>query len=263
MIIGGRTFVVSGGASGLGRACVEQIYRKGGNVAILDTNEVMGANIAIDIGQERSKFFPTDVTDSESINFALKGVESWVQQTGKAIGGVIAAAGVFNPAKIIDQDLSPLPLEAFDHIMNVNVRGTVDLIRQMVPQMARTTPMGEDGERGIVIMVSSSAAFDGQPGQVAYSASKGAIASLTLPLTRDLARWGIRVTTIAPSLFESGMTAGMNEKVRKSLMKAMEFPMRPGKPHEFATLVVQCIENIMLNGVVIRLDGGMRMPSKM
>jgi len=147
--------------------------------------------------------------------------------------------------------------------MNVNVRGTIDLIRQVLPHMARTEPLDADGERGIVIMVASSAAFDGQPGQVAYSASKGAIASLTLPMTRDLARHGIRVVTIAPSLFDSRMTAMMSDKVRASLTRVMEFPLRPGKPHEFAQLVTQSIENIMLNGVVLRLDGGMRMPSKM
>ncbi|TVY23441.1 3-hydroxyacyl-CoA dehydrogenase type-2 [Lachnellula hyalina] len=112
-------------------------------------------------------------------------------------------------------------------------------------------------------MVSSAAAFDGQPGQVAYAASKGAVASLTLPMTRDLARYGIRVVTIAPSLFDSRMTSVMSEKVRGSLERVMEFPLRPGKPHEFAQLVTQSIENVMLNGVVLRLDGGMRMPSKM
>jgi 3-hydroxyacyl-CoA dehydrogenase/3-hydroxy-2-methylbutyryl-CoA dehydrogenase len=147
--------------------------------------------------------------------------------------------------------------------MNVNVRGTIDLVRQCLPHMTKTIPVGDDGERGVIILVASSAAFDGQPGQVAYSASKGAIASLTLPLTRDLARYGIRVATIAPSLFKSRMTDMMSDKVRASLTRVMEFPRRPGKAEEFALLVRQSIENIMLNGVVLRLDGGMRMPSKM
>ena len=147
--------------------------------------------------------------------------------------------------------------------MNVNVRGTIDLVRQCLPHMAKTMPIGDDGERGVIILVASSAAFDGQPGQVAYSASKGAIASLTLPLTRDLARYGIRVVTIAPSLFKSRMTDMMSDKVRASLTRVMEFPRRPGRGEEFAQLVRQSIENIMLNGVVLRLDGGMRMPSKM
>jgi len=147
--------------------------------------------------------------------------------------------------------------------MNINLRGTLDLVRLVVPHMVKNTPMAPDNERGVLILVSSSAAFDGQPGQVAYSASKGAIASLTLPLARDLARFGIRVVTIAPSLFESAMTAQLPEKARKSLERVMEFPVRPGKPEEFSSLAMQAIENTMLNGTVIRIDGGMRMPSKM
>ncbi len=147
--------------------------------------------------------------------------------------------------------------------MNINVRGTIDLIRQVLPHLTAVDPLPPDSERGVLILVSSSAAFDGQPGQVAYAASKGAIASLTLPLTRDLARYGIRVVTIAPSLFDSGMTAMMSGKVRKSLERVMEFPVRPGKPEEFARLVKEGVENMMLNGVVVRLDGGMRMPSKL
>lgn len=147
--------------------------------------------------------------------------------------------------------------------MKVNVQGTIDLVRQVLPAMAQNTADDPDGEHGIVIMVASSAAFDGQPGQVAYSASKGAITALTLPMTRDLARYGIRVVTIAPSLFKSRMTDMMSDKVRASLHRTMEFPKRPGQPEEFAHLVRSSIENSMLNGTVLRIDGGMRMPSKM
>jgi 3-hydroxyacyl-CoA dehydrogenase/3-hydroxy-2-methylbutyryl-CoA dehydrogenase len=147
--------------------------------------------------------------------------------------------------------------------MNINVRGTLDLVRLVVPHIVDSPASAPDNERGVIILVASSAAFDGQPGQVAYAASKGAIASLTLPLARDLARFGIRVVTIAPSLFESRMTAMLPEKAKKSLEKAMEFPVRAGKPEEFASLVRQGVENIMLNGTVLRLDGAMRMPSKM
>jgi 3-hydroxyacyl-CoA dehydrogenase/3-hydroxy-2-methylbutyryl-CoA dehydrogenase len=147
--------------------------------------------------------------------------------------------------------------------MNINVRGTLDLVRLCVPHIVDSPASSPDNERGVLILVASSAAFDGQPGQVAYAASKGAIASLTLPLARDLARHGIRVVTIAPSLFESRMTAMLPEKARKSLERVMEFPVRAGKPEEFASLVRQGIENVMLNGTVLRLDGAMRMPSKM
>jgi len=176
---------------------------------------------------------------------------------------VIAAAGVSTAAKIIDRNGDPLDMSGFDFVMSINVRGSVDLVRQVLPHLTQIEPEGPDGERGVIVLVSSSAAYDGQPGQVAYSASKGALASLTLPLTRDLARYGIRVVTVAPSLFESGMTALMGEKVRKSLERVMEFPVRPGRPEEFARVVREGVENSMLNGCVIRLDGGMRMPSKM
>lgn len=157
----------------------------------------------------------------------------------------------------------PLSLSTIDFTINVNVRGTLDLIRQTLPHMVKSTPDGADNERGVIVMVASSAAFDGQPGQVAYSASKGAIVSATLPMARDLARYGIRVCTIAPSLFDSAMTRMLPEKARKSLERVMEFPVRPGKPEEFAALVRQCVENSMLNAAVLRLDGAMRMPSKM
>ena len=147
--------------------------------------------------------------------------------------------------------------------MNINVRGTIDLVRQVLPHIASTTPSGPDGERGVVIMVASAAAYDGQMGQVSYAASKGAVASMTLPMARDLSRFGIRVVTIAPSIFDTSMAAMLSDKVREGLKKAMEFPIRPGLPHEFASLARQAIENVMLNGVVIRLDGATRMPSKL
>lgn len=155
-------------------------------------------------------------------------------------------------------------MDSIDFVLNINLRGTIDLIRQCVQHMVKNEPpLTEDGERGVIIMVSSSAAFDGQPGQVSYSASKGAVASLTLPLARDLARHGIRACTIAPALFDSAMTRLMPKRAKTSLENAFEFPKRAGQPDEFASLAMQCIENSMLNGTVLRLDGAMRMPSKM
>merc|ERR1712000_562078 len=213
MQIKGRTFIISGGASGLAKA--------------------------------------------------VQGAAAWAQETGKTLGGVIPAAGVSTPATILDREGQPFSLDDFDFVLNVNPRGTIDLVRQSLPHLASAAPSDPDGERGIIIMVASSAAFDGQKGQVSYSASKGAVTAMTLPMARDLARFGVRVVTIAPSLFESRMTSMMSGKVRKSLEKAMEFPMRSGRPEEFASLVKQAIENIMLNGVVVRLDGAMRMPSKL
>ncbi len=153
-------------------------------------------------------------------------------------------------------------MDTFDFVVNINLRGTIDLVRQCLVHLAKTEPVGADQERGVVIMVASVAAFDGQKGQISYAASKGAVASMTLPMTRDLARYGIRCVTIAPGIFESGMTAVMPEKLFKGLAAVMEFPRRAGQPQEFAQLVRQVIENGMLNGTVIRLDGGLRMPSK-
>lgn len=169
--------------------------------------------------------------------------------------------------QIIDRHGTPLSLSSFDFVVNINLRGTIDLIRQLLPAITKNEPVGSseegDGERGVLVLVSSVAAFDGQPGQLAYSASKGAIASLTLPLARDLAPYGVRVVTIAPGVFESAMTKMMSDKVRKSLEGVMEFPKRMGKADEFAQLVKEVISNSMLNATVIRLDGGVRMPSKM
>jgi NAD(P)-dependent dehydrogenase (short-subunit alcohol dehydrogenase family) len=164
---------------------------------------------------------------------------------------------------MLDKRGNPLKLDNVDFVMNINLRGTLDLVRQVLPHLATIAPEGTDGERGVIIMVASVAAFDGQMGQVSYAASKGAVAAMTLPMARDLSRFGIRVVTIAPSMFDTNMTAIMSDKVRQSLLKSMEFPMRPGQPQEFAMLVRQSIENIMLNGVVIRLDGATRMPSRL
>ena len=154
-------------------------------------------------------------------------------------------------------------MSTLDFVLNINLRGVMDLLRLSLPHMATNKPTEPDGERGVLVLVSSSAAFDGQPGQLAYAASKGAIRSMTLVLARDLAQNGIRCMAIAPSYFESAMTAQMSEKVRKSLEKVFEFPKRPGQGPEFAACVRHCIENVMLNGEVIRLDGASRMPSRL
>ncbi|KAH7155674.1 hypothetical protein B0J13DRAFT_582558 [Dactylonectria estremocensis] len=261
MKIEGRTFIVSGGASGLGRACVEEICKNGGNAAIFDMNEEDGTELAKDLSSS-AKFFTCNVLETESIASAVQGAVEWSKQTSKPLGGVIPAAGVSTPATMLDRHGKALSLDDFDFVLNVNLRGTIDLVRQTLEPLAQIDPVGPDSERGVIVMVASSAAFDGQKGQVSYSASKGAVTAMTLPMARDLARYGIRVVTIAPSLFDSRMTSMMPEKVKKSLEGAMEFPKRAGQPAEFAQLVRQGIENVMLNGVVIRLDGAMRMPSK-
>ncbi|KAI2638581.1 short chain dehydrogenase [Xylaria nigripes] len=262
MQIKNRTFVISGGASGLGLATAQQLAQDGGNVAILDLNDDLGAE-AIDIlPNGAAKFFSCDVQETESIAAAVKGVVEWIAETGKPMGGIIPAAGVGNPASILDRNGDAFSLESFDFVVNINLRGTINLVRQCLVHLAKTEPVGTDEERGVVIMVSSVAAFDGQKGQVAYAASKGAVASMTLPMTRDLSRYGIRCMTVAPGIFTSRMTAVMPKRIFTGLTTVMEFPRRAGTPAEFALLVKQIIENPMLNGSVIRLDGGLRMPSK-
>ncbi|KAF2196716.1 3-hydroxyacyl-CoA dehydrogenase type-2 [Delitschia confertaspora ATCC 74209] len=257
-----RTFIISGGASGLALAAARNLHSAGAYVSLLDLNTENGATIVKELG-DRAKFFEVDVSDSESIAKAVQGTVEWVKQTGKEIGGVIAGAGVGLPGLMIDKNNEPIPISSIDFVLNINLRGTLDLIRQALPYMTTNKPDGLDGERGVLIMVASSAAFDGQMGQVAYAASKGAVASLTLPLARDLSKHGIRAVTVAPALFESNMTKQMGKKVKQSLENAMEFPKRAGQPDEFARIVREAVENPMLNGTVLRLDGAMRMPARL
>jgi len=262
MKIADRTFLISGGVSGLGLATARALHASGAYVSLLDLNASNGSKIVSELGS-RAKFFETDVTDTDAIATAVRGTVAWVKETGKDIGGVVAGAGVGMPGLIIDKKNEPLSIESIDFVLNINLRGTLDLVRQVVPHMTTTTPSSPDGSRGVIIMIASSAAFDGQMGQVAYAASKGAVASLTLPLARDLSKYGIRAVTIAPSMFDSAMTRMMSDKVKKSLENSMEFPKRAGLPEEFARLVVECVGNEMLNGTVLRLDGAMRMPARL
>jgi NAD(P)-dependent dehydrogenase (short-subunit alcohol dehydrogenase family) len=257
-----RTFIISGGVSGLGLATARALHAKGAYVSLLDLNSDNGSKVVNELGS-RARFFETDVTSTEAIASAIAGTTAWIKETQAPIGGVVAGAGVGLPGLIIDKKNEPLSIESIDFVLNINLRGTLDLIRQALPHMTTNEPLGADGERGVIIMIASSAAFDGQMGQVAYAASKGAVASLTLPLARDLSKYGIRAVTIAPSMFDSAMTKMMSAKVRKSLESSMEFPKRAGLPEEFARLVVEAVGNEMLNGTVLRLDGAMRMPARL
>ncbi|KAL9087776.1 MAG: hypothetical protein Q9159_003459 [Coniocarpon cinnabarinum] len=242
----------------------DHLHSRGAYVAILDLNEDNGAETLKELGGDaRAKFWECDVSDSGSMTRAVAGVLEWIKGTGKEIGGVVAAAGVGFPGKVLDRELNPLNLDNFDRVVKINLHGSVDLVRQLLPSMAQNKPTSPDGERGVLILVSSVAAYDGQPGQLAYSASKGAIRSLVLPLARDLAPFGIRAVAIAPGVFASSMTAAMSDKVRKSLEGVMEWPKRMGTPQEFAMLARQVVENPMLNADTIRLDAAVRMPSKM
>lgn len=262
MHIQDRTHVISGGAAGLGLATVRDLHARGGYIAILDLNEESGAEVVKELG-ERTAFFVADMSSPPSVKTAVDAAMAWIESTGKPIGSVIPAAGVGFPGKLIDRHNQPIALEKLELVININLRGVLDLIRLCLPHMTTTTPTEPDKERGVIVLVSSSAAYDGQPGQAAYAASKGAIRSLTLVLARDLAMYGIRCVSLAPSYFESNMTRAMSDKVKKSLERVLEFPRRPGKGEDFAMAVRQCVENVMLNGECIRLDGATRMPSKM
>ncbi|PTB66013.1 NAD(P)-binding protein [Trichoderma citrinoviride] len=259
MKIQNRTFIISGGASGLGKGSALELIQAGGHVAVLDISDPeAGQAVEKELGPA-AKFFHCNVLDTESIAKAVQGAVDWASKTGKPLGGVIPAAGVNLPAAILNSKGKTVNLDDVDFVLGVNIRGTIDLIRQSAVHLAKVEPEGPDGERGVVILVSSSSAFDGQYGQVVYGASKGAVASMALPMARDLARYGIRVVAIAPNLFVTGMSSVMSEKSWKSISQTFLFPNRAGNPPEFSMLVKHIIENPMLNGAVIRLDGGSRL----
>ncbi|KAL7945186.1 NAD(P)-binding protein [Trichoderma barbatum] len=259
MKIQDRTFIISGGASGLGKSSAIEIIKAGGYVAILDlSDEEAGKELEKELGPA-AKFFHCNVTETESIAKAVQGTVDWVKKTGKPLGGVMPGAGIGLPAATLNSKGEAFNIEDVDLVLAVNLRGVLDLIRQSVVHIAKVDPEGPDGERGVVILVSSSSAYDGQYGQVSYAASKGAVASMALPMSRDLARFGIRVVAIAPSLFITNLTAGMTDRVRKAIEDTFVFPKRAGNPPDFSILVKHVIENTMLNGAVIRLDGASRL----
>ncbi|KAM6485788.1 hypothetical protein HDV62DRAFT_387217 [Trichoderma sp. SZMC 28011] len=252
-----KIVVVTGGLSGLGAATVKLMSSLGASIAVFDLQLPAGSS-----DSQKHRYFKVDVSKTEQVATAVKAVVSWSKETNRPIAAVVCCAGFLGPAKILSKNNSPLALETFKKVVDISLTGTVDIIRQILPHMS-TQPADENGSRGVIITVSSAAAFDGQEGQVSYSAAKGAIASMTLPLARDLSRWGIRAVCIAPGMFDTGMVEGMPEKARESLKKTLEFPARAGRPEEFAGMVKSVVENAMLNGTVIRLDGAARMPSRL
>jgi 3-hydroxyacyl-CoA dehydrogenase / 3-hydroxy-2-methylbutyryl-CoA dehydrogenase len=255
MNIAGKVALVSGGASGLGAASVRMIVDGGGRAAVLDRNEQLGRAVAGEFG-DRVRFFAAEVTDPAGVQRAVDGA---VEAFG-ALHICFNCAGIGDPQKIIDKE-GPADLDRFIHVIRVNLIGTFNVARLAAWAMARNEP-NADGERGVIINTASVAAFDGQIGQAAYSASKGGIVGLTLPLARDLSRQGIRVMTIAPGLFDTPLLARLPENVKTALGAMVPFPPRLGKPSEYAQLARQIIENPMLNGEVIRLDGAIRMAPK-
>jgi NAD(P)-dependent dehydrogenase (short-subunit alcohol dehydrogenase family) len=252
MEIKNKTFLITGGASGLGLATAQMLVENGGNAVILDINEETGKKAETD----KIFFVKTDVSNEASVQFAISEAK---KQFGQ-INGIINCAGV-GPAKRVVGKEGPHQLDFFQKVININLIGTFNVIRLAAFEMQSNT-VGESNERGVIINTASVAAFDGQIGQAAYAASKGGIVAMTLPIAREFARMGIRVMTIAPGIFETPLLASLPQEAQDSLGNQVPFPSRLGKPTEFANLVKHIIENQMLNGEVIRLDGAIRMAAK-
>jgi NAD(P)-dependent dehydrogenase (short-subunit alcohol dehydrogenase family) len=254
MQIQNQPALITGGASGLGAEVVRQFAKAGARVAILDVNIDAAQALAKETG---SIAVACDITDSISVQTAL-------DTARKAHGPariLVNCAGIGGAKRLVGKDGQAMPLEDFGRIINVNLIGTFNVIRLAAAEMVAQEPM-EEGERGVIVSTASVAAYDGQVGQAAYAASKGGLVSLTLPLARDLAQFGVRVMTIAPGLFMTPLLYQLPEEVQQSLAASIPFPKRLGKADEFARLAVHIVENLSLNGEVIRLDGALRLPPR-
>lgn len=256
MNLNNKVAVITGGASGLGRATAEMVIEQGGKVAIFDLNAELGTKTASELGGN-AKPYAVDVADEASVQSAVDGV---MADFG-AIHINVNCAGVGAAARTLGRE-APMPLAYFNSIVRINLIGTFNTLRLCAWEMQKNEPVNEDGERGAVINTASVAAFDGQIGQAGYSASKAGVAGMTLPVARDLSRSGIRVCTIAPGIFETPMMAGAPDRVREPLIDMVQFPKRLGEAAEYALLARQIIENPYLNGETIRLDAGIRMAPK-
>ncbi|MBM3796022.1 MAG: SDR family NAD(P)-dependent oxidoreductase [Acidobacteria bacterium] len=257
MRIENRVALISGGASGLGAACAAMIAEDGGYVAIADLDQARGAALAAQLSND-SLFVCTDVARADSAEAAVAAV---LARFGR-IDIAINCAGVCPGQRVIGKDGSPMSLDAFARVIQINLIGTFNMTRLAAAAMAKNEPMGDSAERGVIVNTASVAAYEGQIGQTAYAASKAGIAGLTLPLARDLARHGIRAMAVAPGIFDTPLLAGLPEDVRASLAAGVPFPQALGQPSQFAALVRHIVENSYLNGEVIRLDAALRMAPK-
>jgi NAD(P)-dependent dehydrogenase (short-subunit alcohol dehydrogenase family) len=256
MEIQGIAALVTGGASGLGEATARALAARGAQVAVLDLGRSRGAEVAAALGGP-SFFAEADVTDEGAVQAAVDAAAS-------RFGGLhvcVNCAGIGSAMRTVDKEGRPFDLRVFRKTVEINLIGTFNVLRLAASHMVKNAP-NADGERGVIVNTASAAAFDGQIGQAAYSASKAGVVGMTLPIARDLSRLGIRVCTIAPGLFETPLLMTMPEPARQALAATIPFPSRLGRPPEFASLVVQIVENAMLNGETIRLDGAVRMPPK-
>jgi NAD(P)-dependent dehydrogenase (short-subunit alcohol dehydrogenase family) len=253
--IAGRTFLITGGGSGLGAASARRLVAAGGRVVLADVNRAAVEAVAVELGGA-ARAAVADVTDAAGVQAAVQLALS----TFGNLSGAVNCAGVALGMRVLGKD-GPHDLAAFARVIQVNLIGTFNVVRLAAAAIERGAA-DENGERGVIVNTASCAAFEGQIGQAAYSASKAGVAGMTLPIARELARCGIRVVTIAPGVFETPMMAGMPEGVRRSLAAQVPFPPRLGRPAEYAALAQHVIENPMLNGAVLRLDGALRMGPK-
>lgn len=247
-----NTFLITGGASGLGEATVRALHTAGARVVIADLNSERGESLAAKLG-DNAVFQRTDVTNEADAQAAV----DKALNTFGSLQGLINCAGIGDPAKVVGRD-GPQPLEVFSRVVQINLLGTFNMLRLAAAAIAKSEPQA-DGERGVIINTASVAAYDGQIGQAGYAASKGGVVSMTLPIARELARHGIRVMTIAPGLFMTPLMETLPEEVQQSLAASIPFPNRLGEPDEFAQLACHIVGNAMLNGETIRLDGAIRM----
>lgn len=253
MDINGLAAIVTGGASGLGGATAEWLAKAGAKVTIFDMNADLGTAHAAAIG---GHFIQVDVSNEEGVEAALTQAE---ELNGKA-RILVNCAGIGTPAKVINREGSAIPLKDFTKIISINLLGSFNVLSKFAARIHDADPLGE--ERGVIINTASIAAFDGQIGQAAYTASKGGIVGMALPIAREFARYGIRVMTIAPGIFWTPLLGSLPQKTQDSLSKQIPFPSRFGKPDEYAQLVESIVINPMLNGETIRLDGAIRMAAK-
>lgn len=251
MKIEGQAALVTGGASGLGEATARELARLGAKVTVLDVNAAAGAKVAADIG---GLFQPCDITSPDSVSTALAKAEA-AHGPARILMNI---AGIGSAKRIVGKDGNPAPLEDFARVVNINLIGSYNVSRLFAAACAKL-PLLDDGERGVMMFTASIAAYDGQVGQQAYSASKGGIVGMTLPMARDLAQHAIRVCTVAPGLFATPLVKELPEEVQQSLAASIPFPKRLGQPEEFARLACHVVTNGHLNGEVIRLDGALRM----
>ncbi|KAG6900631.1 hypothetical protein C0993_007308 [Termitomyces sp. T159_Od127] len=261
MKLANRTFIVSGGSSGLGLATVLDLLAANACVSILDRSPPPES---ASLPASHTRYIQTDITDVRQIQEAVDTTVQWTSETQKPLGGVINCAGVGTAAKILNSSNEPHDLDLWDFAIAVNLTGSFNLTRLVLPHLVKVKPEDTpDGERGVVIFVSSAAAYEGQPGQTAYSATKGALRSMTLPMARDLARHAVRVVTIAPGVFASSMTVRMPGKTKNSLESGIVYPQRFGQPTEFARTVRWILDCAYVNGETIRLSGAGRLPAKL